>query len=63
MTVDIKRAHAANTLTTVVVEDKRLLAVLYQLLVKDVQHLEEGGITRDVLHLEGVKWPFSFGPF
>lgn len=40
------------------VEDERLLAVLDELLVEDVQHFEERSITGDVLHLEGVKMAF-----
>ena len=41
MAVDIKRAHTADTLAAVVVEDKRLLTALDELLVENVEHFEE----------------------
>jgi hypothetical protein len=50
-TVDIKRAHTADTFTAVVVEYERLLAFFYELLVEDVEHFEEGSVARDILHL------------
>ena len=53
MTVDIERAHTADTLAAVVVEcDRtgipatlvycnRVIALTYQLIVEDIEHLEE----------------------
>ena len=41
VTVDVERAHAADTLATVVVEDERLLVLLDELLVENVEHLQE----------------------
>jgi len=39
--IDHLRAHAANTLATVVIEDDRLRAGEYQIFVDAVQHLQE----------------------
>mgnify|MGYP003423049047 CR=1 FL=1 len=50
-TVDVERTHTADTFAAVVVEYERLLAVVNQLLVEDVEHLEEGSIVGDVFHL------------
>ena len=50
-TVDIERAHTADTFAAVVVEYERLLAFFYELLVEDVEHFEEGSVARDILHL------------
>ena len=54
-TVDIQRAHAADTLAAVVVEDERLLASLDELFVHDVEGFEEGGIVRYVLQFVGIE--------
>ena len=55
VTVDIERAHTADTLAAVVVEDERLLAFVDEFLVEDVEHLQEGSIIRDVVHLAYVE--------
>ena len=54
-TVDVERAHAADTFAAVVVEDERLLAGLDELLVHDVESLEEGGVVGNVLQLMCVE--------
>ena len=55
MSVDVERAHAADTLATVVVENERLFAALDELLVQDVEHFEEGSIGGDILHFKCVE--------
>ena len=55
MTVNIERAHAADALAAVVVKGNRLLALLDELLVEDVHHLEERGVGGNVAHLVGLK--------
>jgi len=49
--VDGERAHTADTLTAVVVEVDGLLALVYEFLVHDVEHLEERGVGRDISYL------------
>ena len=61
MSVDVERAHTADTLAAVVVKDERLLVGLDELLVEDVQHLQERGVARDILHLKGIKVTLSRG--
>ena len=58
--VDVQRAHAADTLAAVVVEGHGLLALVYEVVVQDVEHFEERGVGRDVLHLVGLEGPFGF---
>ena len=53
--VDIERAHTADTLAAVVVEDERLLAGCDELFVHDVEGLEEGGVIGNVLQLVRVE--------
>ena len=50
-TIDIERAHTADSLAAVVVEHERLLALIDEFLVHDVEHLKEGSVVGDVLHL------------
>ena len=57
--VDGERAHTADTLAAVVVEVNGLLALVYELLVHDVEHLEEGSLIRDVLGLVGFDTALS----
>ena len=40
-TVDIQRTHTADAFAAIVVEYERLLALLYQLFIQNVQHLQE----------------------
>src|SRR5690606_17563626 len=47
--VDDQAAHAADALAAVAVEGDRLLALLDELLVEDVEHLQEGHIRLDVI--------------
>ena len=53
--VDVERAHTADTLAAVVVEDERLLAGYDEFLVHDVEGLEEGGVIGNVLQLVSVE--------
>ena len=53
--VDVERAHAADALAAVVVEDERLLAGFDEFLIHDVEGLEEGGVVGNVLQLMGVE--------
>ena len=58
MTVDIKRAHAADTLAAVVVEYNRLFAFFNELLVEHIKHFEEAAAGRHVV--EGIVDELSF---
>jgi len=49
VTVDVQRAHAADTLAAVVVERYGLLALVDKVVVQDVEHLKKRGVCRDVL--------------
>ena len=60
MAVDVQRAHAADTLAAVVVEGHGLLALVYEVVVQDVEHLEERGVGRDVLYLVGLERSLGF---
>ena len=55
VTIDIERAHAADTLAAVVVKVDGLLALLDELLIEDIEHLEERGVSGNVLHLVGLE--------
>ena len=61
--VDVERAHAADTLTAIVIEEDRLAAFVDKLLVKYVEHLEERAALRDVLQLVGFKGALLFRSF
>ena len=52
-TIDGEGAHTANAFAAVVVEVDGLFALVYELFVDDVEHLEEGSFVRDVLRLVG----------
>ena len=54
-TVDVKRAHTADTLAAVVVEHERLLTSIDEFLVEDVEHLQERSVVGDVLHLVRIE--------
>ena len=49
LTVNHQTTHTANPFAAVVVEGDRLLAIVEQTLVHDVQHLEERHVRRDAL--------------
>jgi hypothetical protein len=49
--VDVQRAHAADTLAAVVVEGHGLLALVDEVVVQNIEHLEERGVGRNVLDL------------
>lgn len=52
-TVDGEGAHTANAFAAVVVKVDGLFTLVYELLVNDVEHLQEGGFIGDVLRLVG----------
>ena len=60
-TIDVERAHTADTLAAVVVEHEGLLAFVNQFLVQDVKHLEERGVVGNVVHLVGVEMSLVLG--
>ena len=51
MTVDVERAHAADTLAAVAVENNGLFVVLNELLVEHVKHFEERRACRNVVEV------------
>ncbi len=59
LTVDHQRARSADALTTVVVEDDRLLALLDEPLVEDVEHLEERRLVTDLGDLMALETALS----
>ena len=54
-TVDVERTHTADTFAAIVVEDERLLAFAYELLVHNVERLKERGVVGNVLQLVCVE--------
>ena len=60
-TVDVERAHTADTLAAVMVEHEGLLAFVDEFLVQDVEHLEERGIIGNIVHLVGVEMSLVLG--
>ena len=61
--VDVQRAHTADTLAAVVVERHGLLALVDQVVVQNIQHLEKRGVGGDVLDFVGFECPFCLGVF
>lgn len=55
MSIDIHRAHTADTLTTVVVVDNGLLVLGDELLVEYVDHLKKRSALRHILECIGLK--------
>ena len=49
VTIDIERAHAADTFTAVAVEDYRFVAALNKLLVEHIEHFEEAAAGRHIV--------------
>ena len=49
--VDHQRARPADPFAAIGIKFERLLAVLDQVLVHDIQHLEEGHVRQDVFRL------------
>ena len=60
MSVDIKRAHPADTLAAIAVKYHRLLTLLYELLVEHIEHFEEAASGGDVLHTVVLERPRFF---
>jgi len=61
--VDVQRAHTADTFAAVVVERHGLLALVDQVVVQNIQHLEKRGVGGDVLDFVGFECPFCLGVF
>ena len=61
MTVDVERAHAADAFAAVAVKDNGFLALVDELLVEHVEHLEERAAGRDVLDTVGLERTGLFG--
>ena len=59
--VDMQRAHAADTFTAVMVECHRLLAFVYKVVVENVEHLKERGVGRDVVYGVSLESALGFG--
>ncbi len=59
LTVDHQRARPADALTAVVVEDDRLLALLDEPLVEDVEQLEERRLVADLGNLMALETALS----
>jgi hypothetical protein len=53
--IDVHRTHTADTLAAVVVKCYGLLTLVDKVVVKDVHHLEERGVRRDVLNLVSLE--------
>jgi hypothetical protein len=64
--IDHHSARSADALAAIVLEVNRLIALLDQLLVDDVEHFEEGGIRTDVarlvLHKAALAVPGALSP-
>ena len=60
-TVDVERAHTADTLAAVVIEYEGLLTFVDELLVQDVEHLEERGIIGNIVHLVLIEMSLVLG--
>ena len=60
-TIDVQRAHTADTLAAVVVECHRLLAFVNKVIVQDIEHLEERGVGRDIIDLIGLECSLGLG--
>ena len=62
LAVDHQRAGAADALAAVVVEGDRLLALVDEALVDEVEHLEERHLVVDAGGGDGVEVPGGVGP-
>ena len=60
MAVDVQRAHAADPFAAVVVECHGLLALVDQVVIQDVEHLEERGVGRDVFDFVSFETTLCF---
>ena len=63
MSVDMQRAHTADTLAAVVVEGYRLLACMDKVVVENIHHFEERCVGRDVLDLISLERSVRFSVF
>ena len=60
VTVDVHRAHTANTLTAVVIICNRIFVLCNELLVENINHLQERSTLENVLELIGLKMTLCF---
>jgi hypothetical protein len=61
MTVDIKRAHTADTFAAVIIKYYRLLTLLHELLVEHIEHFEERTSCRHIIDMIVDETAFFFG--
>lgn len=61
LAVDMQRTHATDTLTAVVVERHRFFALVYQVVVQDIEHFEERRVFGDIVHLVRLEPAFCLG--
>ena len=55
VTIHVHRAGTTDTLATVIVIDDRILTLADELIIEHIDHLEEGSILIDMLHLISLK--------
>lgn len=61
VTVDIQRAHAADTFAAVVVEYYGFFTGLDKLLIEHIEHLEEAAAGGDTVEVVVLELPFGSG--
>jgi hypothetical protein len=57
--VDRQRARPANPLAAIVIERNRLLTLLRELLVDDVEHFEKRRLAGNVMRIDVYELPFA----
>ena len=55
VTIHIHGASATDTLAAVIIIDDRVLALADELIIEHIDHLEEGSVLIDMLHLVGLE--------
>ena len=63
LAVDAHRASAANAFAAIGVKGDRILALLQEAVVHDVEHFEKGGIRRNVSRLRSHEFALGFAVF
>ena len=63
MSVDIERAHTADTLAAIVVEHNRFFTLVDELLIEYVEHFEERAVGGNILEGVLLESPFFFRAF
>jgi hypothetical protein len=56
--IDIHAACPANPFTTIVIERYRIFSLLYQFIIQDIEHFQEGHIRRNMVELIAFERPF-----